>query len=211
VSRIEAIVSDFGGVLTSPLMGSFVAFQDRSGIPLEALGRAMARAAERAGAHPLFELEKGHLTEAEFLGALEEGLRDELERPVDMSGFADSYFEHLTVNEPMVDYLRDLRARGLRLAMLTNNVREWEPRWRAMVPVDELFELVVDSAWVGMRKPEPAIYELTLNRLGLPAHATLLVDDIEINCEAAREVGMGAVHFRDHEQARGEIEEALAA
>ena len=51
------------------------------------------------------------------------------------------------------------------MALLTNNVREWEPLWRSMLPVDEIFELVVDSAFVGMRKPEPEIYELTLERL----------------------------------------------
>ena len=55
------------------------------------------------------------------------------------------------------------------MAILTNNVREWEPLWRAMLPVDEIFELVVDSAFVGMRKPDPRIYELTLERLGLRA------------------------------------------
>ena len=63
--------------------------------------------------------------------------------------------------------MRELRGRGIRAALLTNNVREWEPLWRAKLPeVDELFELVVDSAFVGLRKPDPAIYTLTLERLG---------------------------------------------
>ena len=51
--------------------------------------------------------------------------------------------------------MRELRERGYRMAILTNNVREWEELWRSKLPVDEIFELVVDSAWVGMRKPEP--------------------------------------------------------
>ena len=62
----------------------------------------------------------------------------------------------------MIELMRELRGRGYRMALLTNNVREWEPLWRAMLPVDEIFEVVVDSAFVGMRKPEPEIYELTL-------------------------------------------------
>ena len=67
----------------------------------------------------------------------------------------------------MVEYVGRLRGRGLRTALLTNNVREWEPLWRAKVPeLDDLFEVVVDSAFVGMRKPEPEIYRLTLERLG---------------------------------------------
>ena len=93
--------------------------------------------------------------------------------------------------------------------MLTNNVREWEPRWRAMLPVDELFELVVDSAFVGMRKPEPAIYELTLERLGLPAAACAVRRRPRANCEAARELGMHGVHFRDTGQAIGELDALL--
>ena len=96
------------------------------------------------------------------------------------------------------------------MAMLTNNVREWEPLWRSMLPVDEIFELVVDSAFVGRRKPEPEIYRLTLERIGLPAEACLFVDDIEVNCVGAREVGLGAVHFRENAQAIAEIRAALA-
>ena len=96
----------------------------------------------------------------------------------------------------MIAYMRELRARGYRLAICTNNVREWEPLWRAKLPVDEIFEVVVDSAFVGTRKPEPAIYELTLERLGVAAEAALFVDDIEVNCDAARELGHEAVWFR---------------
>ncbi len=210
MTRVRAIVSDFGGVLTSPLLRSFAAFQDSSGIPLEALGQAMAAVGERDGANPLFELETGRLSERDFLAKLDEELRAKLGRPVEMRGFAEAYFAHLETNEELISYLRSLREeRGLRLALLTNNVREWEPRWRAMIPVDDLFELVVDSAFVGMRKPEPEIYELTLQRLGVPAAAALLIDDIEVNCEAARTLGMPAVWFRSTEQAIAEVDAAL--
>ena len=64
---ISGVISDFGGVLTTPLIASFAAFQDQTGIAAEALGRAMQRSAERDGAHPLFELEKGRLSEPDFL------------------------------------------------------------------------------------------------------------------------------------------------
>jgi epoxide hydrolase-like predicted phosphatase len=110
----------------------------------------------------------------------------------------------------MIELMRDLRRRGLRTALLTNNVREWEPLWRSMLPVDEIFEFVVDSAFVGMRKPDRQIYELTVERFGgIAAHECLFVDDLEINCHAAREVGMVAVHYRDADQAIADIEAAL--
>jgi putative hydrolase of the HAD superfamily len=109
----------------------------------------------------------------------------------------------------MIELMRELRSAGKRMALLTNNVREWEPLWRSMLPVDEIFELVVDSAFVGCRKPEPEIYEITLERLGVPAGECLFVDDVEDNCGAARALGMATVHFRDNEQAIAELRAAL--
>jgi putative hydrolase of the HAD superfamily len=193
------------------MLASFEAFQESSGVSLEALGEAMAHLAAVQGVNPLFELETGRLTEAEFLSALGERLSDRLGRPVAMGDFGERYFAHLTPNATMIEYMRTLRERGYRLAICTNNVREWEQRWRTMLPVDEIFDVVVDSAFVGARKPEPRIYELTLERLGVPADAAVLIDDIELNCKAARELGMGAVWFRDTEQAMTDTEAALAA
>ena len=159
---IQAIVSDFIGVLTTPLTGVFTQFQEEAGIPPEALRVALDRATKRTGTNPLFELECGRMTEAEFLHTLEDELEEELGRPVSMRAFTDHYWATLTHNEGLVAFLRDARAAGYRLALLTNNVQEWEPRWRPKWPIDELFETVVDSGFVGLRKPDPAIYALTL-------------------------------------------------
>jgi putative hydrolase of the HAD superfamily len=210
MTRIEAVVSDFGGVLTSPLLNSFAALQDSSGITLQALGKAMGAIWERDGAHPLFELETGRMSEATFLASLGDELSSQLGHEVEMHGFGERYFAHLHPNEPLIDYMSKLRDRGYKLAICTNNVREWEQRWRAMLPVDDIFSVVVDSAFVGTRKPEREIYEITLERLGVPARAALMVDDIELNCGGARDVGMSAVWFQSTEQAIEEIEAALA-
>ena len=210
---VKAVISDFGGVLTTPLLNSFGAIQDEIGIEAGMLGRAMQRIAEQDGEHPLYELERGRLTETEFLGALKRELAVDLGHEPELHRFADIYFEALDVNEPMITLMRESRSRGYRMALLTNNVREWEPHWRAMVPVDEIFEVIVDSAFVGLRKPEPEIYELTVERLGdgLGPRDCLFIDDVEVNVDAALELGMRAVHFRDNEQAIPEIEAALAA
>ena len=209
MSRIQALVSDFGGVLTTPLVESFAALQGDSEVTLEAVGMALARVAEAEGRNPLYELETGRMTEQEFLGRLAGALSEELDHEVELHGFGERYFAELHPNEELIDYLRRLRERGLRLALLTNNVREWEPLWRPKLPVDELFELVVDSAFVGMRKPDPEIYELTLDRLGLPASACVFLDDIDVNVATAERLGMKGVHFRDTDQAIAEIEAAL--
>lgn len=211
MTPIRAVISDFGGVLTTPLLGSFAAFQDETGISASSLGTAMQRIAERQGEHPLFELERGRIAETDFLAALRVELAVELGHEPELHRFREIYFDALQPNQPMVDAMRDLKGRGYRMALLTNNVREWEPLWRGMLPVDEIFEVIVDSAFVGMRKPEPEIYDLAVERIGdgIGASECLFVDDVEVNVEAARELGMGAVHFRSAGQAIPEIEAAL--
>jgi len=208
VSAPKAIIGDFGGVLTTPLGNTFAAWSKTTGISLEDLGKAIAASAERHGDHPLFVLERGELTEVEFFARLQHELEDEQS----LDGMGEALMAGLERNHEMIEYVAELRGRGLRAALLTNNVREWEPRWRGMLPeIDEIFEVVVDSAFVGMRKPEPAIYHLTVERLGggLRAEDCVFVDDIAINCDAARELGMTAVQFETTEQARADVERAL--
>ncbi len=206
---IRALISDFGGVLTTPLSRGFLAYQEEAGVTMEELGSAMARASEAHGEHPLFALERGEITEAQFAHQLEE----QLDGRFDLARLRHLYFERLEANEPMIRYLAGLRARGLRTALLTNNVREWEPLWRAKLPeLDAIFEVVVDSAFVGLRKPDPRIYELTLERLGdgLRGEDCVFVDDLDVNCDAARALGMRAVRFEDADQAIAEIESVLS-
>jgi putative hydrolase of the HAD superfamily len=206
---IEAIVCDFGGVLTTPLVQSFMAFQDETGISAETLGKAMQAAAEANGENPLFEMERGEITEAAFLAQLTDCLEPLLGHRPEMHRFKEIYFEALKPNPPMIELMRELRDEGYQMAMLTNNVREWEPLWRSMLPVDEIFETVVDSAFVGCRKPESRIYRLTLERIGGRPESCLFVDDVLVNCEGARKAGIRAVHFQSNEQAAREIRAAL--
>jgi putative hydrolase of the HAD superfamily len=209
---IEAVVSDFGGVLTAPLLQGFARIQADTGVPAEAFGAALARAtAAGDGRNPLFELEVGAISEGEFLATLERELEAGLGRPVTLHGFGERYMAALDANDELFAHYRGLHERGVRFAMLTNNVREWEPLWRAKLPVDEIFETVVDSAFVGLRKPDPAIYAIVLERLRLPAAACAFVDDIAVNVDAARSLGFAAVHFRDTGQAIAELDALISA
>jgi putative hydrolase of the HAD superfamily len=204
------VISDFGGVLTSPLMQAFNRVQDDMDVPVEAYGPAMIHSLAHDGVHPLFALERGEITEAEFLARLERGLAATLGRDVALHGFGARLMNGLGPNRELFDHYAALkRDRGLRFALCTNNVREWQPLWRAMLPFDDVFEVVVDSAFVGTRKPEPEIYALTLDRLGLPAAACVFVDDLERNVEAARDTGMEGIVFRDTGQAIAELEALL--
>ena len=204
----KAVVSDFGGVLTTPLIDGFLASQEATGVTTEQLGQAMQRVAEARGENPLFELERGEIEEAEF-GRL---LREELPAGFDLLELRRHYFEQLRPNTPMIEFMRELRGRGLRMALCTNNVREWEPLWRAKLPeLDDIFDVVVDSAFVGTRKPEPRIFELTLAELGdgMRFEDCLLVDDLDVNCQGAEAIGMKSVRFENTDQAIAAIEAAL--
>ena len=202
MANVRVIISDFGGVLTNPLEEAFLAYQEESGIALEELGKAMFTIGERDGENPLYSLEKGDVSEAKFIADMQEQLSLQLGDHVDFTNFSDSYFNHLRPNQPFLDYLFEYKVAGGRLALLTNNVKEWEPRWKAMLPIDELFEAIVDSGFEGTRKPEPRIYELTYERIvaldglgDVKPEECVLVDDIEINCDAAREYGFQAVRY----------------
>jgi putative hydrolase of the HAD superfamily len=206
---IQAVVSDFGGVLTRPLLEAFTKAHDGADVPLAAYGQALWTAAQRDGVNPLFELEKGRMTEREFNARLERELAEILGRPASLDGITQRVNEVLEPNQDLFDYYASLRDRGVRLALCTNNVREWEPLWRPKLPIDDIFETVVDSAFVGTRKPEPEIYGIVLERLGLPAEACAFVDDLEINVAAARELGFRGVHFTDTGRAIAELEDLV--
>jgi putative hydrolase of the HAD superfamily len=204
------VISDFGGVLTSPLLESFLAVESSYGVPPGSLGMAMMKITARDGVNPLSQLELGRITEASFLAGLSEELTEGLGREVQLERFGEQFVDELRPNEPMIEFMRQLRARGHRMAICTNNIREWEGLWRAKLPVEEIFDVVVDSAFVGSRKPEREIYEITLDRLGVKAERALLIDDVDLNCEAARELGMDAVWFQTTEQAIRDAEAALS-
>jgi putative hydrolase of the HAD superfamily len=207
--RITTVISDFGGVLTTPLVQSFAAVQDQTGIPFEELAKAMGRIQEDEGKHPLYELETGRISEPDFLHKIGDALEPELGHRPELHRFREIYFEALHPNEPMIELMREAKSRGHRMGLLTNNVREWEPLWRSMLPVDEIFEEVVDSGFVGCRKPDREIYDLTLERMGVAPEECLFIDDTDVNCDAARQLGLAAVHYRHNDQAISEIRRAL--
>ena len=207
---ISAVISDFGGVLTKPLMNAFNRVQDDMDVPIEAYGPAFESSLEQDGVHPLFALERGEISEGEFIARLERGFTAFLGRPVSLHGLGEHLIGALEPNQELFDFYGTLRReRNLRFALCTNNVREWEARWRALLPIDELFEVVVDSAFVGTRKPEPEIYAITLERLGVPAEACVFVDDLEPNVDAAKTAGMRGIVHRDTAQTIAELESLL--
>lgn len=148
------------------------------------------------GDHPWHRLERGEITLEENRRLNRLALADAgIELPTPPPGGQPMI--EFDPNEPVVQLVHDLKAAGLRLGVLTNNVAEFRDRWRAMLPFDELFDDVVDSHEVGLRKPNPAIYQLALARLGAEAGRTGFLDDVVSNVVAAESVGMRAVLVDD--------------
>ena len=102
-----------------------------------------------------------------------------------------------------------IRAR-MPTALLTNNIREWRDQWRSLFDVEALFDVVVDSCEVGMRKPEPAIYELTRSKLGVPHDRIFFLDDLGVNLKAARALGWQTLRYDDTARVL-EVLDAIAA
>jgi putative hydrolase of the HAD superfamily len=208
-NAIRAVVCDWAGVLTNPVAECLGAYCAAVDVAPERIVTAVGRAAARHGHDPFAEMECGRLSEKGFLERIGTALGADGGPPVDLRGFRPAWFAGVRPNGAFLDYLEDLSGRGVTLAVLTNNVREWDAAWRATLPRPEIFSVIVTSCAEGVRKPDPAIYAATLDYLGLPAQACLFVDDVLENCDAARAAGLEAILFRSTAQAIAEIDARL--
>jgi epoxide hydrolase-like predicted phosphatase len=189
-ARIEAVLFDFGGVFTDSPFGAAEALGAELGAPPGRLLELVFGPYHADTDHPWHRLERGELS---FQQAREEILA--LGRAAGIDADPIRVFQRMSLGgaarEAMVERARRLRRAGVRTALVTNNAREFRERWRALVPADELFEHVVDSSEVGVRKPDPEIFRIALARLGGPApERTLFLDDHEGNLAAARALGL---------------------
>ncbi|MFF0558216.1 HAD family hydrolase [Streptomyces sp. NPDC004266] len=187
---VEAVVLDYGGVLTVPVRESIAAWTEADGIEPGSFSRALKTWMSRdapAGT-PVHRLETGELTVAEFDALLAAELTTVDGRPVDPVGVLSRLFAGMRPDPAMFALVEELRALGVRVALLSNSWGNTYPRER----IDGLLDPVVISGEVGLRKPEAPIYELTLARLGVAAGSAVFVDDAEPNVLGARAVGMRA-------------------
>ena len=199
---IAAVLFDFAGVLTSSPWGAMTA---AGGGNLELLIGSY----EEDTDHPWHQVERGEIAIGEWAEAVTAlGRTQGIE--VDFSPLQTMLGE-MTINEQIVARIRSLRVEGYRTGLITNNVREGSSMWRALVPVDELFEAVVDSSEVGMRKPNPAIFHHALGLLGgLPPEQAVFLDDSPGNVDGARRAGLHAVLVDDPDNAVAELDDLLA-
>ncbi|MDC1388547.1 HAD family phosphatase [Acidimicrobiales bacterium] len=185
---IEAVLFDYSGVLTTSLR------MPTDDVPYDpdALFVEMAAALASTEPHRWHELERGEISLVDFCAWVEALV------PGASSLFAMDGAHNVMANLSLIDdrlvLVGELKAQGLRTGLVTNNVAEWQPFWLPRLPMG-LFEIVIDSAGVGHRKPEPGIYELAMQRLGIVEPSTVLfIDDFEWNVAGATDIGMVGLH-----------------
>jgi len=205
---VKAVLFDYGGVLTEPVESMFAAIAADCGAETAELAALLVGGYED-GDHPWHQVERGEIPFADLCRwAAEEGNRRGWR--LDLR----QVLEHMAAFEfrsAMLERIVDLRRRGYRTALVTNNAKEFGPVWKQQLDYDSLFDTVVDSSDVGVRKPDPRIYHLTLERLGgLAPEEAVLLDDFEVNLAAARAIGMRGVFVgADTDAALAELERLL--
>ena len=211
---IEAVIWDFGGVfIGSPFTAMAEVARNLDVDPKRYFG-AVFGPYDRDTDHPWHRLERGEIT---FEVAREEILA--LGRKDGFDADPVHFFSAMTRNgggearSEVVEFAKQLKASGMATALLTNNAVEFREAWSRTVPVDELFHHVIDSSEVGMRKPDPKIFELALERLGgVAAERAVFLDDYPGNIEAANRVGIrGILVTEDYLAALDELRTQLAA
>ena len=212
---IEAVIFDYGGVLSTTPFAGIAEYERKMGYPERSLAQLLfGKGASPQGPtdesdHDWHLLETGRLTLDEFHVRLVDRSEAALGQPLDLGDYAQFLRElGVGVHWMMVHRVRELRADGYRTAILTNNVKEWGSYWKRSIPLD-LFDEIVDSCDVGLRKPDPAIYRLTCERLKVAPEAAVFLDDTRRHVESARQVGLHAILVRDPWAALAELDTVL--
>ncbi len=205
-SRPRALVVDWGGVLTTGLDVCVPAWAERDGVDFAAFATVLDEwlgpaAAREAAVNPVHALERGEMRIPDFERLLAARLRTFDGRPVVADGLIDRMFAGFEHAPAMANVVRRARAGGVRTALLSNSWGNEYPRdgW------DELFDAVVISGEVGMRKPEPRIFQHTLELLGCRPAEAVFVDDQPVNVRAAAAMGMVGVVHQDYERTVEEL------
>lgn len=192
--KIEAVLFDFGGVFTGSPALAVAEIGSEIGVETDRLIELLFGPLDFDSDHPWHRLERAEVSLAQA--------REEIMRLAAEAGAAVDPFQVFariavkrTTHASLADRVRELRAEGYRTGLITNNAVEFSKGWRSLIPVEDLFEIVVDSSEVGMRKPNPEIYHLALTRLGgIAPERAVFLDDFPSNVRGATQIGMHGIH-----------------
>ncbi len=192
---VTAVAFDFGGVLTHSAFAGFSTYEAELGLPADALV-TFFRDDPTMGL-----LETGQLTSREFMKYVCIEAERRHGTRIDMKRLGAAASEGQVLNPAMLAFVEEVREHAT-TALLTNNVAE--AAWRATFPF-HLFEVVVDSSEAGVRKPEPQIYRVLLDKLDRPASQVAFVDDLAVNVDGAAALGIRPILFTGLDACRAEL------
>lgn len=206
----RALIVDWGGVLTEPLDEAIRAWADLDGVDFEHYVTVMREwlgphQGELARDNPVAALERGEIEVPHFERELAARLSEVSGNRVEPVGLLQRMFDQFEHAPAMAGLVLRARRAGLRTGLLSNSWGNEYPRegW------DEMFDAIVISGEVGMRKPEPEIFAHVLDMLGVRADEAVFVDDLETNVTAARSLGLTAIHHTSYDTTAAEVERAF--
>ncbi len=191
---IDAVLFDYGGVFTISPFSAADSMAPKLGLSSDTLLGIIFGPYDRDTDHPWHRIERGEIgieearSEIQILGREHGAEVDVFEFFVAISSITQAMVE------PMIDCAKRVKQAGYRTAIVTNNIAEFSEHWRKTLPLDKLFDSVIDSSQVGMRKPNPKIFTHALECLGnvAPERAVFL-DDFHGNVAAANKIGMHGI------------------
>lgn len=209
-NQYSAVVFDFGGVVCTPITGKLAEVAEWHGVTmLEMLDVLLGPREVSTLDHPWHRAERGEIPTADMAEA---AIPFAERAGITLRGDEYDFLLNgdFALNEFVIDRIRQLRHDGLQVGLLTNSFREFRPILESRVDFT-VFDDIVDSSFVGCRKPEPAIYELTTARFGGDPRRIVYLDDFLANVEGARAHGWATVHVVDAAAAMVELDSLLAS
>ena len=200
----EALLIDFGGVLTTSVFDSFATFCRTEGLPDDALRESFAR--DEVAARLLVDAEEGRLSDEEFGRRLAVRLCEATDLELDPEGLLERMNAGLRPEPAMVRATAAIRASGVTTVLVSNSLGRATYAW---CDFDELFDHVVISAEVGVRKPSRRIFRLAADAAGIPPERCMMVDDLEQNLVGARRVGMCTILHTEPATTIAELEQVF--
>jgi epoxide hydrolase-like predicted phosphatase len=207
VAELRALLVDWGGVLTEPLESAMRSWAEVDGVDFDSYIAVMrewlgVHQGELAAANPVAALERGEIEVPHFEEQLAQRLSSATGRPITAGGLMQRMFDQFEHAPAMSALVLRARRGGLRTGLLSNSWGNEYPRegW------DDMFDAIVISGEVGMRKPEPGIFAHAVELLGVAAEQTVFVDDLRVNVTAAAELGFVGVHHTSYDQTAAELE-----
>jgi len=210
---IRAVIFDLGGVVLGSPLHAIADYERANGIPSNFVNRVVAKTSP-SGAWS--RLERGEIAMAEFFGDFEAECA-QAGHSIDARAMFAGMGEAAQPRPMMLDAIGRIRARGLSVAALTNNwAPEADPAEPAKTssaasgpPLSAAFDVFIESSVVGLRKPDPRIYQLACKQIGVTPDSAAFLDDIGTNLKSARALGMTTIRVVEPEAALRELEEVL--